>query len=340
MPTFAASRTLRTSVMIIPALGLGLTACSGGNAATQPSATNSSGVVVATTTQLGSITSDIAECAGGTVTMLMGPGDDPHEFAISSAQVADLVHADLVVANGLGLEQSLESSLANAEADGATIYEVAPDLHPLSYADLEASHDEDHDHDADDEHADDHDHEEAHDHGAYDPHVFLDAGRMAEAAELIGSRAAEATANDAWISCGAEVADQLRTTDTEVRDILSAIPAEKRVLITDHEAYNYFADTYDFHLAGVVIPGGGTDAEPSSAELADLVTVIQEENVHVLFSNNALSPQVLEALAQEAGGDVTVVELYTGSLGQPGSGADTYSGMMETNAHLIADALA
>lgn len=342
MPTLTVTRARRAPfLLLLPILGLGLGGCTSASTATPTSEDGGAGTVVVTTTQLGSITGDIATCAGGTATTLMGPGDDPHEFAVSSAQVADLVKADLVVANGLGLEQNLESSLANAVEDGATLYEVAPDLHPLSYADLEAAddhhaHEEDH---ADETHSDD-EHADEHHHGTYDPHVFLDAGRMAEAAELIGQHVTKATGHDAWTSCGTQVADDLRATDTQVRDILSDIPDGKRVLITDHEAYNYFADTYDFEVAGVVIPGGGTDAQPSSAELADLVSVIHHENIHVLFSNNALSPQLLEALASEAGGDVTVVALYTGSLGEPGSEADTYSKMMLTNANLIADALA
>ncbi|MFV0451325.1 MAG: metal ABC transporter solute-binding protein, Zn/Mn family [Propioniciclava sp.] len=360
--TTAPARRLPT-LLLVPAAGLGLAACASPSAPASPEASGAA-TFVATTTQLGSITQDITSCGGGTATTLMGPGDDPHEFAISSAQVADLVRADLVVANGLELETSLESSLENAVADGATLYEVAPELDPLSYADLEAADDtHDHaedeaDHSEDTDHAEDEaDHDPAedtdshetdtgeaegddHDHGTYDPHVFLDAGRMATAAELIGAKIAEVTGDDAYVDCGTQVATQLRETDTEVRDILSAIPEERRVLLTDHEAYNYFADTYDFHIAGVVVPGGGTDAEPSSAELAALVEVIQEEKVHVLFSNNALSPQVLDALADEAGGDVEVVSLYTGSLGEEGSGAETYSGMMLTNAQLIADALA
>lgn len=317
--------------LVLSTLVLSLTACAAPGAPTTDagSADGPRGgvAVVATTTQLGSIVGDIAACGGGTSSTLMGPGDDPHEFAVSSAQVAELVRADLVVANGLGLEQSLEPSLANARNDGAVVFEVAPELDPLSYEDLESP-------DAG------HGGDEAGGHGTEDPHVFLDASRMAEAAVLIGARIADATGDDSFVTCGQDVAKTLRETDTQVRDILSSIPSDRRVLVTDHEAYNYFADAYDFRVAGVVVPGGGTDAEPSSAELAHLVEVIRGEDVRVLFSNNALSPRLLDALAQEAGGDVAVVSLYTGSLGEPGSGADTYSGMMLTNAHRIADALA
>ncbi|MFV0406141.1 MAG: metal ABC transporter solute-binding protein, Zn/Mn family [Propioniciclava sp.] len=308
---------------------MALAACTTGPAPgnSTPTTTPSSATIVATTTQLGSIVTDITTCAGGTTATLMGPGDDPHEFALSSAQVAELVRADLVVANGLGLEESLDGALSNAVADGGTLYEVAPNLEPLSYSDPATDED---DHEADD----------GHDHGPTDPHVLLDAGRAATAAELIGTRIAEITGEDDYLTCAADVATQLRATDSQVRDTLATIPEDRRILITDHEAYNYFAQAYDFRVAGVVIPGGGTDAQPSSAELASLAGVIDRADVHALFSNNALSPQVLESLAAEVGGDVAVVQLYTGSLGEPGSGAETYSGMMLTNAQRIADALA
>lgn len=321
-------RTLRPTAGLLAAGTLLIGGCSTTSAPADDGVT-----VVATTTQLGSIVGDITACAGGTSTTLMGPGDDPHEFAVSSAQVASLVRADLVVANGLGLEQSLEPALENAVSDGATLYEVAPNLNPLSYADLNEAVDADHGAEESGTGAD-------HDHGTEDPHVFLDAGRMAEAAALIGARIADVTGDDSYSTCGSQVSEKLQATDAEVTEILSTIPEDRRVLLTDHEAYNYFADAYGFRIVGVVIPGGGTDAEPSSAELADLVTVIRDEGVHVLFSNNSLSPVLLESLAAEAGGDVTVVQLYTGSLGEPGSGADTYAGMMLTNAHRIADALA
>jgi zinc/manganese transport system substrate-binding protein len=111
------------------------------------------------------------------------------------------------------------------------------------------------------------------------------------------------------------------------------------VMVTDHDAFGYLADAYDFEVAGVVIPGGSTLAEPSSAELAELVETIQAEGVPAIFSNTADSSALVDAVAAEAGTQVEVVELFVGSLGPDGSGADTYTGMVTTNAQLIADAL-
>ncbi len=162
---------------------------------------------------------------------------------------------------------------------------------------------------------------------------------MAQAAELIGAELAEVTGEDGYATCGAEVHDALMETDEQVRDILAAVPAEQRVLVTDHDALGYFAQAYDFEVAGVVIPGGSTLAQASSQDLADLVEVIEAEGVTAIFSNNANPTDLVPAVAKEVGTEVEVVELFIGSLGPDGSGAETYAGMVTTNAQRIADAL-
>ncbi|MBB1500037.1 zinc ABC transporter substrate-binding protein [Propioniciclava sp. MC1683] len=330
---------MRSTILAVPLL-LTLAACSPTPAASESASeqTSQTPVAIATTTQLGSILSDITQCAGTTSSTLMGPGDDPHDFSVSSREVADLTKTKLVVANGLNLESGLQAALDGAKADGATIFEVAPLLDPLTYASIEeeqAAQHAGHGHAA--EPADGHTDEHAH--GEYDPHVHMDVARMAKAAGLIGAELAKVTGDDAYTTCGTQVEQKLQATDAQVREILASIPAEKRVLVTDHEAYNYFAHAYDFEIAGVVIPGGSTDAEPSSAELADLVKVVQEDKVSAIFSNNTVNPRLVEAVAAEAGTDLAVVQLYEGSVGPQGSGAETYADMMLANARLIADAL-
>ncbi|WP_282007014.1 metal ABC transporter substrate-binding protein [Propioniciclava sinopodophylli] len=322
---------MRFPIMVAP-LVLTLTACSTGALA---SAGPSQGtpVAIATTSQLGSILGDITQCAGTTSATLMGPGDDPHDFALSSRDVAALTRAKLIVASGLGLEPGIQRALAGATADGATLFEVAPLLDPLKYGDAGPERGG--------EHAEEEGQagQEAHEEGEFDPHVHMDAGRMAKAAGLMGGELTKLTGESKYTDCGQQVQTQLEATDVEVRTILSAVPAEKRVLITDHDAYSYFADAYGFEVAGVVIPGGSTDAEPSSAELADLVKVVQQEGVGAIFSNNTVNPRLVEAVAAEAGSRVKVVQLFEGSVGPEGSGAETYAGMMLADARLVADAL-
>lgn len=329
---------MRSYRVTIPLL-LTLVACSPAPApASHPAKTDQAPVAIATTTQLGSLLSDVTACAGTTSTTLMGPGDDPHEFSLSSREVADLTKAKLIVTSGLGLEAGIAQALDGAKADGATVYEVAPQLDPLTYAEVEERQAAQH---AGHAHAEGEEagHDDGHGHGEFDPHVHMDVARMAKAANLIGAELANTTGDQKYAECGTQVEAKLQQTDAEVRQILSVVPPERRVLITDHEAYNYFADAYDFEIAGVVIPGGSTDAQPSSAELAELVEVIQEDKVSAIFSNNTVNPRLVEAVANEAGTDLKVVQLFEGSVGPEGSGAETYATMMLTNAQRIADAL-
>lgn len=289
--------------------------------------------VVATTTVLGSVVSEITQCIGSDVVrteVLMPIGADPHDFAPSSEQVALMSQSGLVVANGLGLEQGLVDVLEQLETDGGVVYRVAEWIDPLLFTDDE--------HDHEDEHAEDeHDHADEHDHGDYDPHFWFDMARMADVARALGAEWETQFGADA-VSCGEQVAASIEATDAEVRDILSVIPSEKRLLVTDHKAFSYFAERYEFSVAGVVIPGGSTLAEPSSQEVAGLIQTILDEGVSAMVSNYFEPSAVLDSVAAE-GGEITVIPLYVGSVGDPGGDAGDYQSMMLTNAKLLAEAL-
>lgn len=306
---------------------LGALALSGCTDSGSGSADGSAGTVVATTTVWGDISRQIVECAAtGSVDVLMPIGVDPHDFSASSEDLALMVGADLVVANGLGLEEGLASALETARADGAEVLELAASLDPIPFG---AHGDEHDDEEGDDEHAE---HSE-------DPHVWLDVARVAQAATLIGDELTARTGDQAFGACGRDLQAELTDLDAQVLASLATVPAERRILVTDHDALGYFAQAYDFTVAGVVIPGGSTLAQPSSAELAALVAVVRDAGVPAVFANVANPTALVDALAREVG-DIAVVPLYVGSLGEPGSGADTYQGMMRTNAERVAGALA
>lgn len=296
--------------------------------------------VVVTTSILGDVVGQIVACGGGTTTVLMPNGADPHDFTPSSAQVAELVAADLVVANGLGLEAGLADALAGAESDGTAVLEVAPELDPIPFGAGAHAHEEgeEHAHEEGEEHA--HEEGEEHEHGDLDPHFWWDMTRMATAAGLIGDRLTEATGNAAYVDCAAEVAASLTATEKEVRSALESVPADRRIIVTDHEALGYLADTYGYEIAGTVIPSGTTLAEPSSADLAALADTIRAEGVPVIFANVSQNAALAEAVAAEVGTDVAIVPLYVESLGEPGTAAATYAGMMTENARLISESLA
>ena len=318
---------MRARFALIPAaflaLGAPLAACSSEETANDGASTVN---VVATTTILGDVAQRIVSCADpeATVTTLMPIGADPHDFSASSTQVAEIVQADIVIANGLGLEAGLDDALDNAASDGAQVIEIADMVDPIPFGDHAGEH-------ADDEKSDE-------EHGDEDPHFWFDMNRMAMAAEIIGDEIATDNGQQ-YAECGREVADEIRAAEADVRALLESVPTYQRILVTDHDSLGYLAEAYGYEIAGTVIPAGTTLAEPSSAELADLVQVMKDEGVQVIFANTADPTALSDAVASEVGGDVQVVELYVGSLGEPGSDGEDYLSMMRTNATLISNAL-
>jgi len=287
---------------------------------------------VVTTPILGSIASMVTTCAGqGSVEVLMPNGADPHDFAPSSAQVASMVTADLVIANGLGLEAGMEGDLESVSTDGGRVWEVGPEVDPIPSADNSAAEPPA---SASDVHEGEH--------SSLDPHIWFDMSRMAMAAELMGKQmqAVTPTGIEAnFADCGQQAAAQITAAQTEVRSTLLNIPAERRVLITDHQSLGYLADAYDFEIAGAVVESASTLAEPSSADLAQLSALIRQKGVPAIFANVSQPSQLADAVADESQTEVVVVPLFVESLGEPGSPAGDYIGMMRENADRIASGL-
>lgn len=304
--------TCRT-LAILSLLLVGLAACGSDDADADA---GSNLTIVATTTILGDVVRNVVN-GDAAVEELIPQGLDPHEFQASAQQVATLQAADLVVANGLDLEEGLGNVLETAAADGANVLEVAPLLDPIPFG---AQDDEGH--------------------GSDDPHVWMDPLRMADAARLIGVELAALDPAGDWPARAEEYATALMAADEEIAAILDAVGPENRKMVTNHDSLGYFALRYGFDIVGIVIPGGSTLGDPSSAELAELVAVIEREGVNAIFVETTQPSTLAEAVAAEAGEDVQIVELYTGSLGTPGSGADTLIGMLVTNAQIVAEASA
>lgn len=282
--------------------------------------------VVATTTILGDLASMVVG-EHGQVSVLMAPGQDPHGFSPSAQQAQQVREADLVLANGLQLEEGLLDLLGAAEQDGAAVLRLAEHLDPLAVGETG------------DEHASE-DHEDGHDHGPEDPHVWFDPVRMAEGARVLADHVAEVADDDVdWAARGEQVAGELEALDAEVREVLSAIPDECRRLVTNHDNLRYLAARYDLEVVGTVVPGSTTGVEPSARDFAELAATLRETRVSAIFAETIQSTELADSLAAEVGRDVAVVELYTDSLGEPGSGAGTYPGMMRTVAQRVADAL-
>jgi ABC-type Zn uptake system ZnuABC Zn-binding protein ZnuA len=323
------------------------------------------GRVVVTTNVLGDVVATIVGDDAG-VEVIMPPGSNPHDFAPSARQAAAMREADLLIVNGADFEEGLISAIEGAKADGVPVYEAISPIEPLQFEDHGHDHGhggethdhghehdheaEGHDHDHDHGHeGEDHGHEaEGHDHGhghvheGDDPHFFTDPARMAIAVEGMAealSTHIEALDTEEFRARVADYVAQLQGLDAEVEAMLAPIPAERRVLVTNHDVYSYFADRYGFEVLGVLIPGGATLAEPSAADLADLAAAIEAEGVPAIFVDAAAPTRLAEALAAEVGIEVEVVTLFAESLGPPDSGAETYLDMVRTNAERIVAAL-
>jgi zinc/manganese transport system substrate-binding protein len=283
--------------------------------------------IVVTTSILGDLVSNVAG-PEAEVVVLMPLGADAHSFSPSSQQVAEMNDADLVVINGLGLEEGFASVIEGLIADGGRVLEIAPLLDPIPFG-LE-DHDEKADND--DEEDEDHDH-------SVDPHVWMDPLRMAAAAVLIAAELDELAPDIAWSDRAEAYATELEELHAAIEDELSVVDPAERMLVTNHEALGYFAERFDFEVVGTVIPGGSTLGDPSSESLASLVETMRDLEVSVIFAETTQPSALADAVASELGGEVEVVELYTESLGEAGSDADTLIGMLRTNASRIAQAL-
>lgn len=270
--------------------------------------------VIATTSILGEVVSRVGG-AGIELDMMIPPGVDPHDFSPSAQQVAAISSADLVVANGLDLEEGLEDVLAQAESEGITVIEVGEEVDPLPSGEAGAE-----------------------EHGAFDPHFWQDPMRMKTAVDIISLWLVTAGVPEA-ADRATEYQAEIDATQAGIVAILDPIPSERRLLVTNHDAFAYFADRYDFEVIGTIIPGGSTLAEPSSAEIAALVETIVTNNVPAIFVENTASPALAEILAEETGTDIAVVELISDALGEPGSATGTYLEMLVYNATAIAGAL-
>ena len=145
-------------------------------------------------------------------------------------------------------------------------------------------------------------------------------------------------ANQGFVSTTNDYVQQLQDLDSEVQETLSAISSGERLLVTNHAVFAYFADRYSFTVLGEIIPSSSTLASASAQQLASLAEEIKENQVKAIFADASSSDALAQTLADEVSG-VEVINLYTESLGDPGSSGDSYIDMVRFNAEAIASAL-
>ncbi|MEC7608042.1 MAG: metal ABC transporter substrate-binding protein, partial [Actinomycetota bacterium] len=206
----------------------------------------------------------------------------------------------------------------------------------------EKVHDDHEGHDDHDEEKghDDHDEEKGHDHGGIDPHFFTDPARMAVFAQELSEVLAAnfPNADQGFVSTTNDYVQQLQDLDSEVEEILSVVSSGKRLLVTNHAVFAYFADRYSFTVLGEIIPSSSTLASASAQQLASIAEKVDENQVKAIFADASSSDALAQILADEVDG-VEVINLFTESLGDPGAAGDSYIDMVRFNAEAIASAL-
>lgn len=303
--------TMRTTIataLTVTLAALGLTSCA-------PAASEGP-LVVVTTNILGDVVSHVVGDEAE-VLVLMKPDADPHSFEISAREASRILDADLIVSNGLGLEEGLRRHLDAAAADGVAQLVAGDVIDVIPYASGDAE-------------------------GVDDPHFWTDPARMVDVVDALAARVVENVPGvDAAAIEGnaAGYRSELLALDKEMESSFAAIPADNRQLVTNHHVFGYLAERFGFTIVGAVIPGGSTLAAPSASDLRDLVGAIEQAGVRTIFAESSQPDRLIQVLADEAGIQVEVTELFTESLSGPGSGAESYLTMMRTNTERISTGL-
>jgi len=349
---------LRRRALVVPALltasvaALGLAGC-----ATGPAGADGGDRlrVVTTTTQITDFTQNVA---GDLVdlTALLAPGASAHHFDPTAAQLQALGQADVLVVNGAGLEEWLDSAIEASGFDGTTVdSSEGIDLsgeHTHDHGDEGDDHAHEDEAHADEAHADEahtdeahtdeaHAEDEAHDHDHADgnPHIWTDPSIASEQVDNIAAGLAAADADNAadFEANAAAYTQQLADLDTWIAENVDAVPEADRVVVSNHDAFHYYLEHYDITFVGSIIPSFEDNAEPSAAELDALVSRIDEYGVKAIFSESSISSKTADAIGAAAGVEVYSGEdaLYGDSLGAEGSEGDTYLDATIHNTRLI-----
>jgi ABC-type Zn uptake system ZnuABC Zn-binding protein ZnuA len=284
--------------------------------------------VVATTSIIGDV---VANVGGDAIdlTVLMEIGQNPHSYEPAPQALAAVEDADIVFVNGLDLEEALMGSIENIST--GPIVPVSAGIEPLAFGGHSDEHEEGEAH-------------EEHEHAAGDPHVWIDPNNVMVWVDNIEQVLSEADpGNQGVYQANADAyMGELKAVDAYIREQVDTIPEENRKLVTDHELFGYFAEEYGFEVVGAVIPSFSTTAGASAGDVADLVELIKEENVPAIITGTTASQglqDLAKAIAEEAGEDVKVLPVLTGSLAPAGEPGDTYIGYMRYNIDQIAAGL-
>lgn len=265
---------------------------------------------------------DLVKQVGGdhvAVSQLMGPGIDPHLYKPTAGDASTLSRADVVFYSGLMLEGRMAELFSRLSKAGKKVYAITdsvPKDRLLQPAEFE---------------------------GHYDPHLWFDVGLWAQTVPTIVKGLSEADpAHQAdYEKNGAALSQRLADLDAWCKTKAAELPGNERVLITSHDAYNYFARAYGFQVVG--LQGVSTVSEASLSDMASLVDFIKQHKVKAIFVESSVNPAAIKRVAEDAGVKVGG-ELFSDAMGNPGEmkgGFDTgtYDGTVRYNLETIVNAL-
>ena len=249
------------------------------------------------------------------VDALMPIGLDPHAFQPTPMDVAKIANSQVLIINGDGFETWLDETLKNAGGERLLV-EAAAGLQSRKPTEGEIVDD------------------------AQDPHFWLDPLSVITYVENIrdGLIRADPTGKDVYSQNAEAYIASLKELDGWIRTQVEQIPAERRLLVTNHESFGYFADRYGFKIVGTVLPSISSGAAPSAEQLAALIDKVRVSGVRAIFLEIGADRRLADQIAEETGVKV-VTGLYTHSVTEPGGDAPSYLSMMKYNTTLIVDAL-
>lgn len=293
---------MRNYLLVLVGFGLMLlNACSAGS----NDATSSIGVqkVVAVNSTLADIAQEIAGDRMD-IDVLIPPGSDPHTFQPTPRDVAKIADSQMLIANGAGLEEWLQEVIDNA--GGQRVLIIAADGLP-----------------------------EAADRPG-DPHFWLDPNYVIHYARQIrdGFIELDPTGEAVYIQNTEQFIARLEDLDGWIKQQVEIISPDKRLLVTNHESFGYFADRYGFVIVGTIIPSVSTGSSPTAQQMVALVEAIKATNTGAIFLEAGSNPDLAQQLAEEAGINV-IVDLLT----QPLYPDEGYMDMMAYNTRSIIEAL-
>lgn len=287
-----------------------------------------------------SILADWVRNVGGDhvkVTSIVPADGDAHTFDPDPSTVASIADARVVFTIGPSFDGWMEDVIGSSGTDATVVALMdALDVH-------EPRHDHDDDQAAtpDDDHADEEHVDDGHDHGDDDPHIWGDVMLAAEAARVIGMTLAEVDPDhaDAYAANTDTYVAELEELDGWIHEQVETIPEANRKIVTSHDTLQYYAAAYGFEVIGTALGSLSTESgDPPAGEIAGLVGQIEEAGVPAIFAENVMNPDLMQAIADEAGVELAP-PLYSDALSDEDGDAATYTDLMRANTTIIVTAL-